>query len=66
MKIKLKMFIGDSRKPHFVIKLPPKGGQCAYCMFYGSPSSWAIWGDWHPFPKKKQVGCDSPWFKWTL
>lgn len=67
MKIQLKMFRRDFRKPHFTTKLHPKGGRCSYSRLYNSPSSWAIWGDEHSkLPKGKLAECDSPWFKWTL
>lgn len=67
MKIQLKMFRRDFRKPHFTTKLHPKGSRCSYSRLYNSPSSWAIWGDEHSkLPKGKLAECDSPWFKWTL
>lgn len=55
VKIQLKMFRRDSRKPHFTIKLPPTRSRCAYFRFYCSSSAWAIWGDWIPKFLKRKV-----------
>lgn len=63
VKILLEIFRRDSRKPHFIIKLPTKGAYADFTIHHPGEQFEEI-GTQNS--QKKQARFDWPVFKWSL